>query len=116
MKHGHEVSVYFWSISKFIVYVGTLQYFVSLFLRIVYVVFDNTAIFSNRKGGGGNVGIGFAVPSNMVRTVLEAARNGRVERPWVGARLQSVTSDLAAQFGLDRPGGAVITKLAPKGP
>ncbi|MEC8053170.1 MAG: Do family serine endopeptidase [Pseudomonadota bacterium] len=76
----------------------------------------NTAIFSNRKGGGGNVGIGFAVPSNMVRTVLEAARNGRVERPWVGARLQSVTSDLAAQFGLDRPGGAVITKLAPKGP
>ena len=76
----------------------------------------NTAIFSNRKGGGGSVGIGFAVPSNMVRTVLEAARNGRVERPWVGARLQSVTSDLAGQFGLDRAGGAVITKLAPDGP
>ena len=77
----------------------------------------NTAIFSNsRSDGGGNVGIGFAVPSNMVRTVLDAAMNGRVERPWAGARMQTVTSELAAEFGLDRPGGAVITKLYDQGP
>ena len=77
----------------------------------------NTAIFSNnRSNGGGNVGIGFAVASNMVRTVLDAAMNGRVERPWVGARTQTVTSELADEFGLDRPGGAVITKLYEGGP
>ena len=74
----------------------------------------NTAIYGNK--GGGSVGIGFAVPSNMVRTVIASARGGRVVRPWIGARGQSVTVDLAREFGLGRPAGVVITAVYPGGP
>ena len=51
----------------------------------------NTAIFSR---GGGSIGIGFAIPANMVRVVVASARGGSnvVRRPWLGARLQAVTS------------------------
>ncbi len=73
----------------------------------------NTAIYSK---GGGSVGIGFAVPSNMVRTVLQSARGGRLVRPWIGATGQTVTADLAGEFGLDRPGGVVINAVYPGGP
>ena len=74
----------------------------------------NTAIFS---GSGGSIGIGFAVPSNMVRTVVEAAASdGRVVRPWAGMTGQTVTADLAEGFGLDRPGGVVVSNLYPGGP
>ena len=79
----------------------------------------NTAIFSSKKrdgGGGGSVGIGFAVPSNLVRTVLESAKGGRLVRPWIGASWQTVTPDLAEQFGLDRPGGVVLNAVYPGGP
>ncbi len=76
----------------------------------------NTAIFSNQKGSGGSVGIGFAVPSNMVETVLRAARIGKVVRPWFGARTQTVTSDLADGLGLRRPGGALVNDVYPQGP
>ena len=77
----------------------------------------NTAIFSNQRGGtGGSIGIGFAVPSNMVRTVLTAARGGRVVRPWVGIGGQPITAELAREFGLDLPVGVVVTQLYPKGP
>lgn len=73
----------------------------------------NTAIFSR---SGGSQGIGFAIPAEMVRTVVSAAREGgRVVRPWLGARLQAVTSDLAQSFGLDRPRGAVVAELWPGG-
>jgi len=73
----------------------------------------NTAIFSR---SGGSQGIGFAIPAEMVRTVVAAAREGgRVVRPWLGARLQAVTSDLAQSFGLDRPQGAVVAELWPGG-
>ena len=75
----------------------------------------NTAIFSG-KSGGGSVGIGFAVPSNMVRTVLEAARGGRLVRPWLGASGQTVTPELAGQFGLDRPQGVLINEIYPRSP
>lgn len=69
----------------------------------------NTAIFSR---SGGSVGIGFAIPANMVAQVIRAAQNGgEVIRPWTGAMLQTVSSDLAASFGLDRPQGALITYL-----
>ena len=74
----------------------------------------NTAIFSR---GGGSVGIGFAVPSNMVRTVVASARNGgRVVRPWIGLYGQTVASDLAEGLGLPRPGGVVVSKIYDEGP
>ncbi len=69
----------------------------------------NTAIFS--RSGGSN-GIGFAIPSEMVRTVVEAAlQDGEIIRPWLGARLQPVTQDLASSLGLDRPRGAIVADI-----
>ncbi len=77
----------------------------------------NTAIFSTqRDGSGGSVGIGFAVPSNMVRTVLRAAKGGKIVRPWFGASGQSVTPELANEFGLKRPSGVIINDVFPDGP
>ncbi len=74
----------------------------------------NTAIFSR---SGGSHGIGFAIPSNMVRLVVQAAlAGGKVQRPWFGASLQPVTADLADSLGLDRPGGALIKGVHAKGP
>lgn len=74
----------------------------------------NTAIFSR---SGGSVGIGFAIPSNMVRAVVDAAVDGgQVERPWLGAALQVVTSELAETLGLDRPGGALVQDIYPGSP
>ena len=74
----------------------------------------NTAIFSR---SGGSIGIGFAIPANMVRSVVEfAVDGGTVKRPWLGASLQPVTSDLAESLGLDRPGGALVQNVYPGGP
>lgn len=74
----------------------------------------NTAIFSR---SGGSVGIGFAVPANMARVVAEAGiAGGALVRPWFGARLQEVTSDIAASLGLDRVRGVIVTDLAEGGP
>ncbi len=73
----------------------------------------NTAIFS--RSGGSN-GIGFAVPVEMVRTVVAAAlQDGEIIRPWLGARLQPVTNDIAQSLGLDRPQGAIVAELWPDG-
>jgi len=79
------------------------------------VVGINTAIFSR---SGGSVGIGFAIPSAMVRVVLESAKAGAttVRRPWFGARLQVLTADVADGLGLDRPAGSVVASLVEKGP
>ncbi len=69
----------------------------------------NTAIFS--RSGGSN-GIGFAVPADMVRVVVEAASSGgTIRRPWLGADLEPVTRDLAGQLGLDRSAGALVTRV-----
>ena len=76
----------------------------------------NTAIYSNQKGSGGSVGIGFAVPSNMVRTILDGVDEGSVVRPWIGVSGQTMTSDLAEQFGLPRPIGVAVTDVYPDGP
>jgi Do/DeqQ family serine protease len=74
----------------------------------------NTAIFSR---SGGSQGIGFAIPANMVRVVVNSAlRGGKVERPWLGADLQPVTPDIAEALDLDRPQGAVVSKIAKGGP
>jgi Do/DeqQ family serine protease len=74
----------------------------------------NTAIFSR---SGGSIGIGFAIPANMVRTVVESAEQGnKVKRPWTGAELRDVTSDMAKELGLARPEGAVIYALHAQSP
>ena len=73
----------------------------------------NTAIYS--KDGGSN-GIGFAVPANMVRAVINSAASGKVVRPWLGASGQTVTADIAASLNLDKPLGVVLNRVHPKGP
>jgi Do/DeqQ family serine protease len=75
----------------------------------------NTAIFSR---SGGSQGIGFAIPTNMVRVVVASARSGgsAVRRPWLGARLQAVTSEIADSLGLARPSGALVSNVAPGSP
>jgi Do/DeqQ family serine protease len=74
----------------------------------------NTAIFSQ---SGGSIGIGFAIPSSLVRGELLAAKtNGKVRRPWLGASGQAVTSDLARSLGLPRPEGVLINAVAPASP
>ncbi|MFD0987102.1 DegQ family serine endoprotease [Methyloligella solikamskensis] len=79
-----------------------------------YLVGINTAIFSK---SGGSHGIGFAIPSNMVHLVVKAAlEGGTVRRPWLGASLQSVTSQLADTLGLESPRGALVNEINPEGP
>jgi len=74
----------------------------------------NTAIYSQT---GGSVGIGFAIPANMARLVADAGiTGGQIVRPWFGAKMQSVNSDIAASLGMAGPRGALITELAPGGP
>jgi len=74
----------------------------------------NTAIFS--RSGGSN-GIGFAIPVEMVKRVVEAARSGgELVRPWLGAKLQPVDSALAQSLGLDRPRGAIVAEVYPDSP
>ncbi|EFI50408.1 DegQ family serine endoprotease [Afipia sp. 1NLS2] len=75
----------------------------------------NTAIFSR---SGGSQGIGFAIPANMVRVVVASAKSGgkAVRRPWLGARLQAVTPEIAETLGLPRPSGALVTNIAPNSP
>ena len=66
---------------------------------------------------GGSIGIGFAIPSTIVKFVLDQAKTGSVvHRPWLGATLQNVTADVAEGLGIDRPIGALVTGLVPKGP
>ncbi len=79
-----------------------------------HLVGINTAIFSK---SGGSDGIGCAIPSNMVKLVVQSAlEGGTLQRPWFGASLQPLTSDLAESLGLDRPAGALIANLHAKGP
>jgi len=75
----------------------------------------NTAIFSR---SGGSQGIGFAIPANMVRVVVASARSGgsAVKRPWLGARLQAVTPEIAETLGLPRPTGALVASVTPNSP
>jgi len=74
----------------------------------------NTAIFSR---SGGSQGIGFAIPSNMVRVVVDSAVQGdKVRRPWIGVTVQSLNAELAEALGLDRPRGALIAEVIPGGP
>ncbi|TWG98443.1 Do/DeqQ family serine protease [Mesorhizobium sp. J18] len=75
----------------------------------------NTAIFSQT---GGSIGIGFAIPSNMVRAVVAAAKTGAdfFERPYTGAQFDPVTPQIAEALGMDRPVGALVSDVASESP
>ncbi|HXL13580.1 MAG TPA: DegQ family serine endoprotease [Bradyrhizobium sp.] len=75
----------------------------------------NTAIFSR---SGGSQGIGFAIPANMVRVVVASAKSGgkAVKRPWLGAKLQAVTPEIAETMGLRLPTGALVSNVIPGSP
>jgi len=74
----------------------------------------NTAIFS--RSGGSN-GIGFAIPAEMVKRVVNAAINeGTFVRPWLGLAGQAVSYDIAKAQGLDRPIGVMVTEVYKDGP
>jgi Do/DeqQ family serine protease len=75
----------------------------------------NSAIISR---SGGSMGLGFAIPVNMVKGVVAAARRGgaSVKRPWLGASLQDVTKEIADTIGLDRPIGALAADVVEGGP
>jgi Do/DeqQ family serine protease len=75
----------------------------------------NTAIFSR---SGGSQGVGFAIPANMVRVVAASAQTGgsAVRRPWLGAKLQTVTAEIADSMSLKRPAGALISSVTAGGP
>jgi serine protease Do len=74
----------------------------------------NTAIYSR---SGGNIGIGFAIPANLARRVVEGVEGGHgVKLAWVGADGQAVTGDIATSLGLSRPAGVLIKQIFPGGP
>jgi len=74
----------------------------------------NTAIFSRERGSNG---IGFAIPSIMVRALIDSVDRGMpLARPWLGAFGRTVDPDLAERLGLPRPAGVLITGVAPEGP
>jgi Do/DeqQ family serine protease len=80
----------------------------------------NTAIYSR---SGGNIGIGFAIPANLARRVVEGVEGGMksgttasVQLAWVGASGQPVTPQIATSMGLARPGGVLIKDVYPGGP
>ena len=75
----------------------------------------NSAIYSR---SGGSIGIGFAIPVNMVKVVVAAAKGGvsQVRRPWLGATLQPVSREIADSLGLDRPTGALVSEVVADSP
>ena len=74
----------------------------------------NTAIYSRT---GGSIGLGFAIPANMVKNVVDQLKeNGKVTRGWLGVMIQHVTADLAKEFGLDRPYGALVGEVMKDSP
>lgn len=74
----------------------------------------NTMIYSK---GGGSIGIGYAVPSNMAKVVLRSARTGdRVNRPWIGAWFGNVTPEIAESLEMSRPAGALVVGVTHNSP
>ena len=74
----------------------------------------NTAILSH---SGGNQGIGFAVPTNLARWVMESlVSHGRVERGFLGVNIQDLTPQLAKQFKIDQSKGALVAGVTPDSP
>ncbi len=80
----------------------------------------NTMILTGNSsfgGEAGNVGIGFAVPSNMAKQVMDQIeKNGKVSRGYMGVTLQNMTPELAPQFGLKEAKGAIVGDVTPGAP
>ena len=74
----------------------------------------NTAIVSS---SGASAGVGFAIPAAIAKQVVDAALNGghMVTRPWLGAKTQTLTDEMARSFGLATPQGVVVTDVWPDG-
>ncbi len=78
------------------------------------VIGINTAIYSPN---GGSVGIGFAIPSDLARPVIEQLRDhGKVERGWLGVQIQEVTPEIAKNLGLPQAEGALVADVTAGGP
>lgn len=78
------------------------------------VVGINSQIYTR---SGGSIGLSFAIPSSLAEDVVAQLKdNGRVDRGWLGVVIQDVDRDLALSFGLDKPEGALIAQMEPKGP
>ena len=78
------------------------------------VIGINTAIYSP---SGGSIGIGFAIPAALAQPIIEQLKaTGKVERGWIGARIQPVTDDIAESVGLDKAHGAMIAAIDPGSP
>lgn len=75
----------------------------------------NTAILA--PGSGGNQGIGFAVPVNLARNVMDQiVDHGKVERAYLGVTIQEVTPAIAKAIGLNEPEGALVSDVTPNSP
>lgn len=77
------------------------------------IVGMNTAIFSRT---GGNIGIGFAIPINLVKELLPQLKKGKVTRGWLGVVIQRVTPEIAESLGLDKARGALVAEVSKDGP
>jgi serine protease Do len=78
------------------------------------VIGINTAIYSPN---GGSVGIGFAIPANRARPVVEQLmEHGKVARGWLGVQIQPVTAEIARVLGLTTPAGALVAKVGAGSP
>ncbi|MGQ0694014.1 MAG: DegQ family serine endoprotease [Nitrospiraceae bacterium] len=74
----------------------------------------NTAIFSQ---SGGNMGIGFAVPSNMAQSIMaQLVQTGKVVRGWLGVSIQELTPELASQFGIGDTKGVLVSDVMDDSP
>lgn len=79
-----------------------------------FVIGINSVIFSQN---GGNIGLGFSIPINMVKNVVDQLKeHGTVTRGWLGVMIQHVTADLSEKFGLDRPYGALVGEVMAQSP
>jgi len=78
------------------------------------VIGINTAIYSP---SGGSVGVGFAIPSNRAKPIIDELRaHGHIERGWLGVHIQEVTPELAKALHLPEPTGALVADVSPGGP
>jgi serine protease Do len=79
------------------------------------VIGINTAIYS--PNGGGSVGIGFAIPSNIAKPIVaELEKSGTVTRGWLGVEMQAITPDMEDALGINTTNGVVVADVVPDGP
>lgn len=79
------------------------------------VIGINSAILTGGQSGG-SIGLGFAIPSNMVKTFLRGASTGKLVTAWIGVEGEGLTSEAAERAGLDRPTGMLVTGVSPGSP